>query len=316
MPYWARDQANRLAAQRAEATAYKKLQQAKRDRDRSLGGPRALQTQVALNKAQKLYDALHNFNAGARTALNLVHPLPRQMVSFHPGEPPLGAFAVGDLDTAESVSYLVPGMGSSLADTTQYMRTASNVQRAQQRLTGGASAYVTWLGYDAPANWLGTGDPGVFHEDSARAGAPALAADLTAVRAARPDAQLNVVAHSYGSALAALALASKPELGVHSFVTLGSAGIPSDVPNAAATNAEHMYAAQADERWSVAAFGRFWSRPHRTDPTDEFGASVMETDGSSTVNVHDLSASPGSDDLGYLDAGTKTLFGTAKATLP
>ena len=35
--------------------------------------------------AQKLYDALHNFNAGARTALNLVHPLPRQMVSFHPG---------------------------------------------------------------------------------------------------------------------------------------------------------------------------------------------------------------------------------------
>lgn len=316
VPYWARDQANRLSAQRAEAAALRKFAQARRNRDRLLGGPLGLQMQKELIKAQERYDALRNFNAGARTDLNLAPSLPRQMVSFHPGEPPLGAFAVGDLDTARGVSYLVPGMGSSLADTTQYMRTASEVQRVQLRASGEASAYVTWLGYEAPPDWLSTGDPAVFHEDAARAGAPALAADLAALRTTRPDVQLDVVAHSYGSATAALALASQPGLGVHSFVTLGSAGIPTDVPNAAATHAEHMYAAQADERWNVAEFGRYWSRPRRADPADGFGAEMLETDGSSTVNVHGLSADPKSGDIGYLDAGTKSLLGTVKATLP
>ncbi|KTR04593.1 alpha/beta hydrolase [Curtobacterium luteum] len=315
VPYWARDQANRLAAQRAEATAYKKLQQAKRDRDRSLGGPRALQTQVALNKAQKLYDALRNFNAGARTALNLVHPLPRQIVSFHPGEPPLGAFAVGDLDTAESVSYLVPGMGNSLATTTENMRVASNIQAYQQNADASPTAMVTWLGYEAPPD-AKTGDLSVLGDEHAIRGAPNLAADLLGMRATRPEAQINVVAHSYGSTLASIAVAAHPEIHVHSLVTLGSAGIPTTVPDAAATNAAHMYSAQADERGNVAWFGRTFSISRRVDPTDNFGATVMATDGAATVNLHDLAARPGTDDHGYLDVGTKTLSKTAKVTLP
>jgi hypothetical protein len=42
----------------------------------------------------------------------------------------------------------------------------------------------------------------------------------------------------------------------------------------------------------------------------------MHTDGTRTVNVHDLAADPDSRNVGYLDSGTKTLLGTAKATMP
>jgi pimeloyl-ACP methyl ester carboxylesterase len=316
--YWARDQANRISAQRAEADAAVKLEQARRARDMSLGGPRALQAQIDLDAAQKLYDALHNFNAGARTGLNLVDPLPRQMVSFHPGSPPLGAFAVGDLDHAASVSFLVPGMGSSLADTTQYMRTGSNVQAAQQRLPPPAqpTAMVTWIGYEAPPNALTTGDISVFHQGYAERGAPSFAGDLAGLRASRPDVQMNVVAHSYGSTMASLALADNPSVGVKSFVTLGSAGIHSSVPDAHATHAGHMYAAQADERNDVAWIGRTFSSPHRADPTENFGATRIATGGGSPVNIHDLSAPAGSGDFGYLDSGTQSLAATARVTLP
>ncbi|MCC8908329.1 alpha/beta hydrolase [Curtobacterium sp. GD1] len=316
VPYWARDQANRLSAQRAYAQAQDDLRVARRRYTRAIGGQGQVAAGHALNAALLRYNQLNNFVAGARTDLNLRYPLPRQMVAFRDGQPPLGAFSVGDLDSASSVTFLVPGMGSSLADTTQYMRTGSTVQQSQQQMSGDASAYVTWLGYESPPNFLATGDTAVLHEDSARAGAATLSADLAGVRATRPDVQLNVVAHSYGSTTAALALASDSALNIHSFVTLGSAGIPSSVPDAAATHAAHMYAAQANEKWGIAAFGRTFSDPHRADPTQGFGATEMHTDGTRTVNVHDLAADPDSRNVGYLDSGTKTLLGTAKATMP
>ncbi|UXN24496.1 alpha/beta fold hydrolase [Curtobacterium flaccumfaciens] len=316
VPYWARDQANRLSAQRAYEQATEALGKAQKAYGKAVGRAALADARRALIAAQERYNQLNNFAAGARTDLNLRYPLPRQMVAFRDGKPPLGAFSVGDLDSASSVTFLVPGMGSSLADTTQYMRTGSTVQQSQQQMSGDASAYVTWLGYEAPPNFVATGDTAVFHEDSARAGAANLAADLAAVRTTRPDVQLNVVAHSYGSTTAAIALAHDAALRVHSFVTLGSAGIPSSVPDAAATNAAHMYAAQADEKWDIAAFGRTFSDPHRADPAQAFGATEIHTDGSKTVNVHDLAADPDSGNIGYLDSGTKTLLGTAKATMP
>jgi len=316
VPYWARDQANRLSAQRAYEQAAEALVAAQETYGKAVGRAAQAVAQRALIAAQERYNQLNNFLAGVRTDLNLRYPLPRQMVAFRDGEPPLGAFSVGDLDSASSVTFLVPGMGSSLADTTQYMRTGSTVQQSQQQMSGDASAYVTWLGYEAPPDFVATGDTAVFHEDSARAGASTLAADLAGVRATRPDVQLNVVAHSYGSTTAAIALADDAALRIHSFVTLGSAGIPSFVPDAAATHAAHMYAAQADEKWGIAAFGRTFSDPHRADPTQGFGATELQTDGSNTVNVHDLAADPESRNVGYLDSGTKTLLGTAKATMP
>jgi pimeloyl-ACP methyl ester carboxylesterase/uncharacterized protein YukE len=318
VPYWARDQANRLSAQRAYAQAEEAVKAAKDNRKAAIGRAAELAAQKRLNAAQAREKDLRNFVAGARRKLNLLHEVPRQMVSFSPGHPPLGAFSVGDLDTADSVSYLVPGMGSSLKDTTQYMVAASNVIGIHQALVPPpTTAMVTWIGYEAPPNFVTTGNRGVFGEQYADAGAKRLAADLEGFRATRPDAQLDVLAHSYGSTTAAVALAASPDLGVHSFVTFGSAGIPSSVPDAAATHADHMYAAQAAERWDIAYIGRKYSVPHRLDPADGFGATPIDTFDGNRVNVHDLTVhNDENGNYGYLDEGTNSLLTVAKVTLP
>lgn len=60
-------------------------------------------------------------------------------------------------------------------------------------------------------------------------GAAALRSYLLAVRALSPDADVNVIAHSYGSTTAALAIGSEADgLGVTSFIAVGSAGFPND----------------------------------------------------------------------------------------
>ncbi|QSB22002.1 alpha/beta hydrolase [Curtobacterium sp. 24E2] len=318
VPYWARDQANRLSAQRAYAQAEGAVKAAKDNLKAAIGRTAQLAAQQKLNAAQAREKDLRNFVAGAKRKLNLLHEVPRQMVSFSPSHPPLGAFSVGDLDTADSVSYLVPGMGSSLKDTTQYMVAASTVIGLHQGLVPPpTTAMVTWIGYEAPPNFMTTGNRGVFGEHYADAGAKRLSVDLEGFRATRPDAQLDILAHSYGSTTAAVALAASPDLRVHSFVTLGSAGIPSSVPNAAATHAEHMYAAQAAERWDIAYIGRKYSVPHRLDPADGFGATPIDTFDGNRVNVHDLNVHSDEDgDYGYLDEGTNSLLTVAKVTLP
>lgn len=114
-----------------------------------------------------------------------------------------------------------------------------------------------------------------------------------------------------------MALAASPDLRVHSFVTLGSAGIPSSVPNAAATHAEHLYAAQAAERWDIAYIGRKYSVPHRLDPADRFGAAPIDTFEGNRVDPYDLNVHSDEDgDYGYLDEGTNSLLTVAKVTLP
>ncbi|WP_439690567.1 alpha/beta hydrolase [Curtobacterium sp. SP.BCp] len=315
VPYWARDQANRLAAQRAYAQAEDALRNARDRYAKSVGTAAQRAAGHALGDALERRDQLENFAAGARTMLPLDESTPRQMVTFHDGQPPLGAFSVGDLDTADGVSFVVPGMGSSLADTTQYLRAAGNVVFTQQQAGAENTAVVSWLGYEAPPNAATTGNTDVFGESYAERGAPKLAEDLRGFHATRPDAQLDVVAHSYGSTMAAIALHDNPDLGVHSFTTLGSAGIPRDIPNAAATHAEHMYAAQAAEKGDVAFIGRKYSK--RLDPADGFdGARRIAASGKHGVNIHGLLAGPGTNDRGYLDLGTPTLASVAKATTP
>ncbi|WP_182066304.1 alpha/beta hydrolase [Curtobacterium sp. ME12] len=316
VPYWARDQANRLSAQRAYEQAKEAVKAAKKDLKTAIGRTAQLAAQQKLNAAETRRDRLENFTAGARTQLAVDDSVPRQMVSFHDGEPPLGAFSLGDLDTADGVSFVVPGMGSSLADTTQYMRASSNIMFSQRQMDRGANtAMITWLGYEAPPNAATTGNLGVFGDSYAERGAPKLAADLGGFRATRPGAQLDVVAHSYGSTMASIALHENPDLGVHSLVTLGSAGIPTSIPNAAATNVEHMYAAQGVEKGDIAFIGRKYSM--RLDPTDGFeGATRIKTFGENGVNIHDLTAPNDSHDHGYLDFGTPTLAAVAKVTLP
>ncbi len=146
------------------------------------------------------------------------------------------AVAVGDPDTADDVSMLVPGLGTDGAGIDALTAHAVTVYGAARAMDGDAShAALAWIGYDAPDNVPlldgFSGDAlGVARETLAAQGGARLAeavADLRAERIA-PPADLTVIAHSYGSTTAGHA-AHDHGLLVDDLVLLGSPGLGGDV---------------------------------------------------------------------------------------
>ena len=142
---------------------------------------------------------------------------------------PMVAVGYGDLDTADTVTWAAPGMMSDAADATEgWSRAAKKLYDQQNYLDARTHAVVGWLGYDTP--------------DLASVNTPALAQDGSwrfaneldgthATRAAHPDVSfpyVSVVAHSYGTTMAADAL-MHTKYSVDSFTMLGSAGIDTQV---------------------------------------------------------------------------------------
>ncbi|QKS17530.1 hypothetical protein HUN59_16120 [Curtobacterium sp. Csp2] len=297
-PHWARDAANRtvLAA---------RLRDAERTHDPQ-------------------FAALKDITASLRTVDG---GAPRQLIALTADEPPLAAVSIGDLATADSVTWAVPGMGSSTEKMTNWTDAAQNVFDEQHTVDKGKThAVVAWMGYKAPAVPVAGGtDFGVFDTKAAAAGAPALVASiqgLAAVRADRPP-RTAVLGHSYGSTTAAIAL-SEGQTHVDAFVTVGSAGIPDDIASASDIDADAMFSGQArnvipfleggkGDQW--AHVGREFSSDHHTDPTQRgFGSTPFNTDGSDdgrAVGDHGVHTD---DQTGYLDPGTESLLNVARAT--
>ncbi|MDR6639735.1 alpha/beta hydrolase [Paenarthrobacter nitroguajacolicus] len=129
---------------------------------------------------------------------------------------------------------------------------------------------------------------GVLDVNRAVAGGHKLAGALGGLSAVRGESapQLNIVAHSYGSTTAAVAL-TQPGIKVDNFVTLGSAGLPDNVHTAADLNAGHVYSGHArakipgetesGDQWAWT--GRENSRDHHVNPIKpEFGSHAFGTD--------------------------------------
>ncbi|MDQ1215477.1 pimeloyl-ACP methyl ester carboxylesterase [Microbacterium arborescens] len=144
---------------------------------------------------------------------------------------------------------------------------------------------------------------------------------LEGFAALRPDAQLNVVAHSYGSTTAAAAL-SRPGVHVDSLAIVGSAGLPATIDSASDLHADQVFAGQAQDVMSIdPAGGDQWAwvgrltEEHPVNPIDpSFGAkgfSVAGTNGMNPVTDHAVSAPEGN---GYLDQDTESLLNVAYAT--
>jgi pimeloyl-ACP methyl ester carboxylesterase len=265
----------------------------------------------------------------------------RYLVSLTNGKPPLAAVAVGNLDTARQVTYNVPGMGTYTDDMQLWTQSAQNVYQAQGTVGANSDrAVVAWIGYETPP-------PGIdaTQGDYAARGAPFLVDDikgLHAVRRGTPKYTVSIIAHSYGTTMAANALASR-RLGVFSFVMLGSAGIERSIPNATALHAEHVYAGEAVDDQEAR-----WGRITRQDPRSAaFGATVIDVDGdanegylpvtghapvlhskwndnlfssawSGVKNINKLANQylEHFETFGYLDDGTESLQNAAIATTP
>ena len=154
----------------------------------------------------------------------------RSLVTFDPTGTARAAIVIGDLDTADAVSVLVPGMSytveGQLVDWTSTAQAVYNEQRAWLRRLGTPSttvATVAWLGYKTPD--LGT----VLSAHDAQEGAQRLDQLLNGIRALRAghEPYLSVLAHSYGSTTALLALSS----GTVSVDALALIGCPGGKPS-------------------------------------------------------------------------------------
>lgn len=251
----------------------------------------------------------------------------RYLVSMTDDRPPLAAVAIGDLDRADSVTYAVPGMGTTTRDMVGWAYAAQNLLEEQLRSAPRTSlAVVAWIGYETPPVPGSQGAFEVMGNEYAQTGAMKLRGALAGFAASgKDDASLNVLGHSYGTTTSSLALTLPGTPRVESFVCLGSAGLPSWIDSASDVNADAVYAGQARDVIPVLEDGRgdqwAWtgrtSLNHPVDPTsDSFGAQVFGADGDNgmhPVTDHSVLVQPGTG-WGYLDVGTESLLNTALVT--
>jgi len=241
---------------------------------------------------------------------------PGTLVDFNvSADPPLAAFAYGNLDTAQKVTWIIPGMGSKVSPGDTTPQVAQNLLDAQGFVDLRTShAVIAWLGYRSPEMDESFHTPGssrsVWENNLAQAGSKRLTAELDALHdtpRTTTDGQpipphIAVVAHSYGTTTVAYAL-HNTHFDVDSAVFVASAGIDKTVvPNEAAMNIatvdskEQLYSTQA-EADLVATIGRLPAvlipsvgilnpfpheqvpLSHRIYPDAEFGATPFSSEG-------------------------------------
>jgi hypothetical protein len=219
------------------------------------------------------------------------------------------AISVGDLDTAGDVSVVVPGIFFSVnGQMVDFTATAGDVFREQATLApvaapanGPGIAVVAWMGYRTP------GIADFMSLDLAHVGADRLIRTLDGIRAVRNDHEprLGVVAHSYGSTTAMIALSSG-RTRVDSLTMLGS-------PGSAVASADEL----AVPRGQVYVGGAHWDPVAGTgffgvDPgCAAFGAATLDLVGGGHPTVTgDAFRQPfGHND--YLKPGTASLHDVA-----
>jgi pimeloyl-ACP methyl ester carboxylesterase len=200
--------------------------------------------------------------------------------------PQLQHYAVlfGDLESADHVAVMVPGVGDGTNLCDDWIPEARTVYDAAE-----SSAVVLWKGYDNPADILAAAAGSIVcTEDLITA-----ARDLTAFVASlslRPEQSLTLIAHSFGSIVTGAALADCG-LEVTDVVVAGSPGMTVDGLRALHVEQSHFFSEQAPGD-TVAELGIFGAVP--TSPT--FGGTRMSTNAPDhpTVEAHSGYFEPGS----------------------
>jgi Alpha/beta hydrolase len=254
LPAWARDRANRLVL------------------DRALAAPepsavaRAAAAEIARLERAGRPVQVHLFDErGLRVALGL-----------------------GDLDSADSVALLVPGLATTPDDDlTAVAADVGRVLDAAAAVPGaGAVAGIAWLGYRPPRGL------GIPFRGAARRGGRALDGTLDGLAAARravgrEGARTTVLGHSYGTVVVDEAADAPGRLAADAVVLLGSPGMDPDRTPAYEVGAVHDATSAADPVSWLGWFGvSTWA--------DRYGARALPVDA-------------GTGHAGYLDPGGSTL---------
>ena len=153
------------------------------------------------------------------------------LVSLQPGKPGenvLAALAIGDVDNAEHVATMVPGMTTNCRDSAALnLGYAYNLREAAVRAGADKNnvATIAWLGYDAPP---ALPDLSVASTAQAEAGADPLRKFATGIHSWRSERGMDVhqsaITHSYGSTTGGIAMRSIGKDVVDDFAYTGSPG--------------------------------------------------------------------------------------------
>jgi pimeloyl-ACP methyl ester carboxylesterase len=179
------------------------------------------------------------------------------------------AIGLGDVDRADNVAVVVPGMGQDGGHGVPgTVGRAVDLLAEARRQSAGSTAVVAWIGYAAPG-WLQ-----VASSTRARVGGRMLTADLAMLAAARigAPAHVTLVGHSYGSAVIGAAMQAGPRP-ADDLVVLGSPGMLVDRVDRLGLSGHRVYVGEAalDPVADLGAFGR--------DPGDRaFGATRIRVD--------------------------------------
>ncbi|MBS45176.1 MAG: hypothetical protein CMH83_18800 [Nocardioides sp.] len=188
LPASARDDANRVLLDDDLATLGSKDPDDLTPQERRILS-NARRTQEALDTVDDYVDPLTGERPGG--VLHLYDP------GAYDGDGRV-ALGIGDLDTADDLAVMVPGVTTTTDDLPDSAQDAVNVYESARSQGDGSSVGVMfWLGYDAPDELY---DPATLTEDRAETGGGQLADYLDGLRASRSDdPHLTAIGHSYGS---------------------------------------------------------------------------------------------------------------------
>lgn len=174
-----------------------------------------------------------------------------RLVTLEPGE--LGenvraAIAIGDVDNAQHVTTLVPGMTTSCRRSTDlnlgYARNLIDAAETAGRAEKGSVAAVAWMGYEAPPDPSVT-DLSVAFPGKAQAGAEKLNGFVTGIHSWRSERGMDVhqsaITHSYGSLTGGFAMRDIGEGVVDDFVYTGSPGSAVNSVGTLGVDPEHTW---------------------------------------------------------------------------
>jgi pimeloyl-ACP methyl ester carboxylesterase len=194
------------------------------------------------------------------------------------------ALLFGDLETAEHVAVVVPGVGDGTNLCRDWIPDAVNLYEAST-----STAVILWKGYDNPADVLAAAAGSIECNDDLATAAYDLTEFVTTL-SLEPEQSLTVIAHSFGSIVLGAALADAG-LRVTDVVVAGSPGMTVDELRQLHLEQSHFFSEQAPGD-AIAELGLFGASP--TSP--KFGGTRMSTNAPEHVPVvsHSHYFEPGS----------------------
>ncbi len=237
----------------------------------------------------------------------------RQLLTFDPTGNARAAVSVGDVETADYVTYLVPGMFFTVegqvydwttiaqdlhSEQDAWLKTLAKTDPSYQVKT---AATVAWIGYSTP------GVLDITSLKEADEGANLLGSAVHGVQAVRSASgagsgmpYITVVAHSYGSTAAMIELA-KGDVTVNALALIGSPGAAAQTASSLSVSHDNVFVGEA--AWDPVVNTAFYG----SDPgASSFGAKTMDVAATTDpITGKKLAASIGH--LGYFDAGTTAM---------